>query len=71
MENTKEVLCANFGIKNAIIRFNCEKDPWTFEKDNDSKNYVYLIATMETLLGIIRQKWFGIRKGKWCKERLF
>lgn len=45
-------------------------DPWTFEDLNPHNNYTYLIAKRYEYLdfGYGNRKWFGIRKGKWCKE---
>ena len=45
-------------------------DPWTFEYLNPHNNYTYLIAKRYEYLdfGYGDRKWFGVRKGKWCKE---
>lgn len=64
------VMC-QLWTKNAILDiFNCEKDPWTFESDNNSKHYVYLCSKNGNFIdwGYLTNKWFGIRKGKWCRE---
>lgn len=45
-------------------------NPWTFESDNNHLNYTYLITRYGDILnwGYEFRGWFGIRKGKWCKE---
>ena len=50
--------------------FNCDMTPWDFESKNDSKDYVFLISRNGDFVnwGYNDRKWFGIRKGKWCKE---
>lgn len=64
------VMCQLWNKKALLDIFNCDKDPWVFEKDNDSKNYIFLISRYGNFLnwGYGERKWFGIRKGKWCKE---
>ena len=64
------VMCQLWNKTALLDLFNCEKDPWTFEKDNNSKNYVYLISNNGDFInwGYSERKWFGIRKGKWCRE---
>ena len=64
------VMCQLWNKKALLDIFNCEKDPWTFEKDNNAKNYVYLISNKGNFIdwGYSQRQWFGIRKGKWCKE---
>lgn len=64
------VMCQLWSKKALLDIFNCEKDPWTFEKDNDSKQYLFLISRNGNFInwGYGDRKWFGIRKGKWCKE---
>lgn len=64
------LMCQLWNRKAMLDIFNCEKDPWTFEKDNDDKGYLFLINTKANLInwGYNDKKWFGIRKGKWCKE---
>ena len=64
------VMCQMWNKQALLDIFNCEKDPWTFESDNDSKNYLFLISNKGDIInwGYQERKWFGIRKGKWCKE---
>ena len=64
------VMCQLWNKKALLDLFNCDKDPWTFEKDNESKHYVFLISRQGNFIdwGYKDRKWFGIRKGKWCKE---
>ena len=64
------VMCQMWNKKALLDIFNCEKDAWTFEKDNESKNYIFLISNNGNFIdwGYGERKWFGIRKGKWCKE---
>ena len=64
------LMCQLWNRKAMLDIFNCEKDPWTFEKDNDSKGYIFLINKCSTIInwGYNDRKWFGIRKGKWCRE---
>ena len=58
--------------KSAILDlFNVEKDCWTFEKDNKSKNYFFLISKNGDFInwGKRHDTWkWGIVKGKWTKE---
>lgn len=64
------VMCQLWNKKALLDIFNCEKDPWTFERENNSKGYIFLISKYGNFLnwGYGERKWFGIRKGKWCKE---
>lgn len=64
------VMCQLWSKKALLNIFNCEKDPWTFENDNNSKGYLFLISRKGNFInwGYGDRKWFGIRKGKWCKE---
>lgn len=64
------VMCQMWNRKALLDLFNCEKDPWTFEQDNNGKNYIFLISRKGDFInwGYGDRKWFGIRKGKWCKE---
>lgn len=64
------VMCQLWSKQALLDIFSCEKDPWTFESDNESKKYVYLISNNGNFInwGYGDRKWFGIRKGKWCKE---
>lgn len=50
--------------------FNIDTNPWTFEKLNHGKSYQFLISKYGDFVdwGYKDRKWFGIRKGKWCKE---
>ena len=51
--------------------FNCDKDPWRFEKDNNAKNYNFLISKNGDFLnwGKPKDRWqWGIVKGKWTQE---
>lgn len=64
------VMCQLLSKKAMLDIFNCEKNPWTFEKDNNSGIYLFLISRNKPFInwGYNERKWFGIRKGKWCKE---
>ena len=64
------VMCQIWSKRAILDIFSCEKDPWTFEKDNQSLNYLFLISNYGNFIewGYSERKWFGIRKGKWCKE---
>ena len=64
------VMCQLWNKKALLDIFNCEKDPWTFESDNNSKDYIFLISKYGNFInwGYGDRKWFGIRKGKWCYE---
>lgn len=64
------VMCQLWNKKALLDIFNCEKDPWTFEKDNNSKKYLFLISNKGNFInwGYNDKKWFGVRKGKWCLE---
>lgn len=51
--------------------FNCDKDPWRFEKDNEAKDYTYLISKNGNYLnwGKRRDNWrWGIVRNKWVDE---
>ena len=58
--------------KQAILKlFNCDKNPWQFEKDNQALTYDYLISKHGDFLnwGKPKDRWqWGIVKGKWTKE---
>ena len=58
--------------KRAMLKlFNCEKDPWKFEKDNVAYNYQFLISKNGDFLnwGKRHDTWkWGVVKGKWTKE---
>ena len=53
-----------------ILRVEKDKEPWVFERDNVGLNYLFLITNYGNIIdwGYGNRKWFGIRKGKWCKE---
>jgi len=50
--------------------FDKDMNPWTFERENNGKHYVFLVSRYGNFMnwGYNEHKWFGIRKGKWCKE---
>lgn len=64
------LMCQLWSKKAMLDIFNVEKDPWLFEQENNSKQYVFLISRYGNFIdwGYGDRKWFGIRKGKWCKE---
>ena len=64
------VMCQLWNKKAMLDIFDCEMTPWDFESKNDSKDYIFLISNKGNFLnwGYGERKWFGIRKGKWCKE---
>ena len=61
--------------KRAMLKlFDCDKDPWKFEKDNNALNYQFLISKNGDFINWGKRKdtWiWGVVKGKWtheCKE---
>ena len=64
------VMCQMWQKETLLDIFNCDKDPWTFESDNNGKGYIFLISKNGNFInwGYGNRKWFGIRKGKWCRE---
>ena len=64
------VMCQLWSKKAILDLFNVDKTPWDFEKDNISNGYLFLISKTGSFIkwGYEDRKWFGIRKGKWCKE---
>ena len=65
-------MCQMWNKQALLDLFNCEKDPWKFEEENNSKDYLFLIKrngySPFINWGYKYGGWFGIRKGKWCKE---
>lgn len=64
------VMCQLWNRKAMLDIFKVDKNPWTFESDNQGLNYVFLITNYGNVIewGYNEHKWFGIRKGKWCRE---
>ena len=64
-------MCQMWKKEKLLKLFNCEKDPWKFEKDNEAKQYAYLISKYGDFInwGKRHDTWkWGIVKGKWTKE---
>ena len=64
------VMCQLF-IKGALLDMtNLELNPWEYEKLNNGKYYQFLVSRYGDFInwGYGEHTWFGIRKGKWCKE---
>ena len=67
-------MCQIWQRKALLDLFNCDKNPWQFEKDNLAKDYDFLISKNGDYLnwGKRKDNWrWGIIKGKWsyeCKE---
>ena len=64
------VMCQLFQKRALLDLVNCDIDPWQFEKLNNGKNYQFLISRYGDFInwGYGERKWFGIQKGKWCRE---
>ena len=64
------VMCQMWNRKVMLDLFDTDKTAWDFEKENNGKGYLFLIRNKESFIkwGYEDRKWFGIRKGKWCKE---
>lgn len=64
------LMCQLWNKKALLDLFDKETTPWDFEEKNESKHYLFLISRYGNFLnwGYGERKWFGIRKGKWCKE---
>lgn len=64
------VMCQLWRRRQMLEIFNCDMTPWDFESVNDGKDYIYLISRQGNFMnwGYGDRKWFGIRKGKWCRE---
>lgn len=64
------VMCQLFQRRVMLDLFDCDIDPWLFEKNNDSKYYQFLISANGDFInwGYGEHKWFGIKKGQWCRE---
>ena len=67
-------MCQIWQRKALLDLCNCDKNPWQFEKDNQAKDYDFLISKNGDYLnwGKRKDNWrWGIIKGKWsyeCKE---
>ena len=66
------VMCQLFQTRILLELCDMEVDPWKFEELNDGRNYRFLVSKEGDFInwGYKHKvvKWFGIRKGKWCKE---
>ena len=64
------VMCQLFQKRTLLDLVNCDLDPWQYEKLNNGKGYAFLISKQGDFInwGYGDRKWFGIRKGKWCRE---
>lgn len=66
------VMCQMFKKEPLLDMANLDLDPWAYEKLNNGKNYLFLVSKYGNLINWgyahNEQVWFGIRKGKWCKE---
>ena len=64
------VMCQLWQKRVLLETFNCCLDPWQFEKLNNGGCHSFLISKYGDFInwGYGERKWFGIRKGKWCKE---
>ena len=66
------VMCQLFQRQALLDMTNLDLDPWAYESLNNGKYYQFLISRYGDFINWgykhKETKWFGIRKGKWCKE---
>lgn len=65
------VMCNIFNRKKLLkILSNLDINPWQFESLNNHLGYTYLVTKRNDFVswGYTYGGWFGIRKGKWCRE---
>lgn len=65
------VMCQLFR-KNVLLELtqNLEINPWEYEKLNNGRYYSFIVSKHGDFInwGYGNHTWFGIQKGKWCRE---